>query len=107
MLKIAAVERDSKTSDPWTRAAITLAFVAMLVAPGMALALDGIDLSEPPAETAEGECSALVQIKYPFLSCMNGEIGQGDADEDWENSRRMPRQSDWIEGDGYWGPSPN
>ena len=72
-----------------------------------AQALPGIDLSSPLPPVAEGECPRLIQIKYPFLSCANGEIGQSDADENWENSRRMPLQSDWNEGDAVWGPSPN
>jgi hypothetical protein len=74
---------------------------------GAALALDGIDLSVPAEEVGEGECSRLIQIKYPFLSCANGEIGLADGDATWENSRQIPLQSSWIEGDGYWGPSYN
>ncbi len=74
---------------------------------GVALALEGIDLSNPSEETDEGGCSRLVQIKYPFLSCTDGEIGLVDRDDDWENSRQIPLMSDWTEGDGIWGPSPN
>ena len=71
------------------------------------MALDGIDLSKPAEEVGEGECSRLVQIKYPFLSCTHGEIGLADGDASWENSRQIPLQSAWSEGDGYWGPSYN
>ena len=27
--------------------------------------------------------------------------------QEWENSRRIPRQGDWVESDGHWGPSLN
>ena len=81
------------------------ALVAGLVcAAGAAGALDGIDLSAPVSVPAEGECPRLVQIKYPFVSCPSGEIGQSEADEVWNNSRHLQRQSDWTEGDGYFGP---
>jgi hypothetical protein len=49
----------------------------------------------------------LVQIKYPFLSCTNGEIGSADGDESWEDNRQIPFMSVWTESDGYWGPSYN
>jgi hypothetical protein len=74
---------------------------------GSASALEGIDLSSPAVEAAEGECPRLIQIKYPFLSCTSGQIGLADADENWDNSRRIPIQSDWIEGDTVWGPDLN
>ena len=101
MLNHAAANTLTRT----TRLAGLIAAAAMLASP--ALALDGIDLSSPAEPTAPGECPRLVQIKYPFLSCPNGQIGQSDADENWDNSRRLPMQSDWNEGDAYWGPSPN
>ena len=72
-----------------------------------AAALDSIDLSVEAEPTAEGECPRLVQIKYPFLECANGQIGQSDADETWDNSRRIPLGRAFIEGDGYWGPELN
>jgi hypothetical protein len=83
------------------------AFAALSMAASSATALDGIDLSVAATPTADGECSRLVQIKYPFLSCMNGEIGQSAANETWANSRHLPIQSDWIEGDSAWGPTLN
>ncbi len=79
----------------------------ILFSSGAAMALDGIDLSQPSAENGEGECSQLVQIKYPFLSCRDGEIGLADADDTWEDSRQIPLMSEWTEGGGYWGPSYN
>lgn len=79
----------------------------ILFSSGAAMALDGIDLSQPSAENGEGECSQLVQIKYPFLSCRDGEIGLADADDSWDNRRRIPLMSAWTEGDGFWGPSLN
>jgi hypothetical protein len=72
-----------------------------------AAALDSIDLSVEAEPTAEGECPRLVQIKYPFLRCANGQIGQSDADETWDDSRRIPLGSGFIEGDGYWGADLN
>ncbi len=87
------------------RAALAAGALTLLAAP--AFALDGIDLSEPVEPVAEGECPRLIQIKYPFLSCANGQIGQSDESDTWESARRMPLQSDWNEGPGYWGPSLN
>lgn len=86
-------------------ALVALAAVALLALP--AVALDGIDLSEPAEPVAEGECPRLVEIKYPFLRCANGQIGQADADELWESTRRIPMMSRWTESDGAWGPSLN
>ena len=74
---------------------------------GAAAALDGIDLSAPMEAPAEGECPQLIQIKYPFLSCAGGVIGLSDGDATWENSRQLPIQSDFNEGNGYWGDDLN
>ncbi len=74
-----------------------------LLSTGPALALDGIDLGEAPVETAPGECPRLIQIKYPFLSCVDGQIGN----DTWENSRRSPVGGSWTEGNGHWGPELN
>lgn len=90
-----------------TAAVFAVALVFFLFPSGTAFALDGIDLSHS-GELAQGEgCSRLVQIKYPFLSCSDGEIGLSEMDDTWENTRRMPIMSDWMEGDGYWGPALN
>lgn len=83
------------------------AFVGVAMLATHASALEGIDLSSPQEPAGEGECSRLVQIKYPFLSCVNGQIGQSDANETWENSRQLPRQGRWNEGDGAFGPDQN
>ena len=80
--------------------------LALLIA-NTATALEGIDLSQPLPATAPGECPPLVKIKYPFLSCPGGQIGQTDADELWETTRQIPRMSDWTEGNGTWGPDLN
>ncbi|MEM9177634.1 MAG: hypothetical protein AAGC67_20685 [Myxococcota bacterium] len=85
---------------------LTFAAAATMLA-SSATALDGIDLNEPLEPTGAGECPRLVQIKYPFLSCANGQIGQSDADETWENARQLPQQGAWNEGDGAWGPDQN
>lgn len=85
-----------------------VAFAAFgLLLAGPAMALDGIDLSEAPEPPAAGECSRLVQIKYPFLSCPTGEIGLAGGDATWENSRQIPIQSEFNEGNGYWGDELN
>ena len=63
--------------------------------------------AEPLEPAAEGECPRLIQIKYPFLSCADGQIGQSDENETWENSRQLPQQGSWNEGDGAWGPDQN
>lgn len=86
---------------------VSLAFFAASLAASAASASEGIDLSTPAEPVAEGECPRLVQIKYPFLSCANGQIGQSDEDETWESARRIPEGSAFVEGDGYWGPDLN
>ncbi len=83
-----------------------LALAGLLVfSSGVAMALDGIDLSTPSEEIDDGGCSQLFRIKYPFLSCANGVIGSAEGDATWENSRQIPIGSAWVEGEGYWGLS--
>ena len=83
------------------------------LAAGTASAWEGIDLSGPPPAEEEGQvadkdaCPKLIQIKYPFLTCTNGLIDRPDANATWENSRRIPLQTDFLEGDGYFGPDLN
>lgn len=84
-----------------------LAAALSLTWAGPVRALDGIDLSKPAEAPAPGECPRLIQIKYPFLSCENGVIGLADGDSTWENTRQIPTQSDFIEGNGYWGDELN
>ena len=91
---------------------VTLIFSLLLSVPiafvaGTAMALDGINLSEPAEEVAAGECPRLIQIKYPFISCSDGQIGMAEGDDSWENSRQIPLQRDWVEGTGWWGPDQN
>ena len=114
MLNHAAAVIAPRIWNPALRiSSVVLLASCFLAAP--VFALDGIDLSKSSevmdeAETeapAEGACSRLVEIKYPFLSCTNGEIGQADADELWENSRRIPMGSAFVEGNGYWGEDLN
>ena len=88
-------------------AVFAVALVFFFFPTGAAFALDEIDLSHPEEMTQNEGCSRLVQIKYPFLSCSNGEIGLSEMGDSWENSRRMPIMSDWMESDGYWGPALN
>jgi hypothetical protein len=93
-------------------AGLLFAGLATLLITGSAQALDGIMLSGSDAPEAEAGaeasgCPALIQIKYPFLSCANGQIGQSDSNETWDDSRRIQIMSDWTEGDGYWGPDLN
>ena len=88
-------------------AALLTTLLALFTMASSASALEGIDLGEPAAPAAEGECPRLVQIKYPFLSCAAGQIGQSAADETWESSRRIPMASDFVEGNGYWGDELN
>lgn len=95
-------------------ARIGLVALAMLPMAGAATALDGIDLSRgilqreaavPGAETTG--CPMLIEIKYPFLRCPDGQIGLAEGDDTWENSRQIPRQGEWNEGHGAWGPGPD
>lgn len=85
----------------------SVVFVAVAMLATQASALEGIDLSGPQEPAGEGECPRLIQIKYPFLSCVNGQVGQSDVDETWENSRQLPQQGSWNEGDGAFGPDQN
>lgn len=106
-LKIAAALFQSERRVR-ARMIISLALAGLLLFfSGTAMALDGIDLSGPLDEDDGGGCSELVQIKYPFLNCRDGEIGSTDYGENWDNHRQIPLMSDWAEGDGYWGPSLN
>ena len=81
-----------------------LAAATCLLTTASAFGLDGIDLSAPSDPVGEGECPRLIQIKYPFLSCPEGQIGLADGDETWENSRRLPQMGTWTESEGAYGP---
>ena len=98
----------------WKRAPRLLAatlfasFFASFAVPSPAAAIEGIDLSSPPEQsTIGGECSRLVRIKYPFIRCSGGEIGQSGVDENWGNTRQIPIGSDFVEGNGYFGDELN
>ncbi len=110
-MKLDAAAHPSRTprSIPSIATLSSTALMALMVflIPAGAMALDGIDLNEPPEATAAGECPRLIQIKYPFLSCVNGQIAMAEGNDSWENSRRLPLQSRFIEGDGFWGPNLN
>ncbi len=100
-----AVAADRMLSNPssFLLRGILGSFMILLVAGAPAIALDDIELDEPAEAAAEGECPRLIQIKYPFLRCTNGQIGVASEDATWENSRRTPRQSEFVEGRGAWG----
>ena len=52
-------------------------------------------------EVEEGDdCPRLVRTSHPFLC-----DARPPENATWENSRRIPRMSDWTEGDGAFGPS--
>lgn len=94
-------------------ALLTLSCSFFALAPA-ALALDAIDLSEPQAAPAAGECPLLVRIKYPFLSCGSPTEGREllqarpvRVEPSWSNARQIPLMSDWTESDGAWGPDLN
>ncbi len=101
MLNHAAVETANRSM---LRTGLGLVAATFVFAASPAFALDGIDLSSEPAPVAEGECPLLVQIKYPFLSCADGQIGLSGADETWETERQMIRQGDFTESDAGWRP---
>ncbi len=85
---------------------IVLSFV-LLCFGGAAFALDDFDLSHPGEPVEDEACPRLFQIKYPFLACGESEVASPADDPDWENTRQIPRRSEFIEGDGYWGPDLN
>lgn len=89
------------------RPLLLVAALLLVFAASPAAALDAIDLSVAAEPPAEGECPALIKIKYPFLSCVDGLIGQTDADDTWMNSRRIPLGSQFVEGNGFWGQDRN
>lgn len=108
MLNHAAVVCPSRSRRVLAVGIVTVFLLCLgLVFATSAVALDSIDLSVEAEPTAEGECPRLVQIKYPFLDCANGQIGQSDANETWDNSRRIPIGRAFIEGSGYWGDDLN
>lgn len=97
-------------------AVLTLSLIALptLFAAQTASALDGIDLSNPVPAPAEGECAALVKIKYPFVRCGGSEGAPQllqarpiQANPTWAAVRQIPIMSAWTEGDGAWGPDLN
>ncbi len=88
-------------------AAVLVLSLAVFLFSGVAFALDGIDLSNPPEAVEDEACSQLFKIKYPFLPCGGSEVGSPDEQPDWENTRRIPLMSDFTESDGYWGPELN
>jgi len=112
-IRIPDLRSDRRAGPLFRGLSCALFGLLVLVCAGVASALDGIDLSRGGAEVGlEGEaaadgCSRLFRIKYPFLSCVGGRIGSRVVSATWENSRRMPIQSEWIEGDGAWGPELN
>ena len=86
------------------------AVVLTLLFANTALALDGIELSNPPQAVGEGECPLLVQIKYPFMTCAGADASKvvnappTDTNRVWNEVRQIPLMSIWTESDGYWGP---
>jgi hypothetical protein len=107
----AAAVRNSRSRARGVHATTVALILAFMVLPAFmappASALEGIDLSKEAAPAAAGECPALIQIKYPFLSCKSGQIGLASGNATWENSRQIPRQGDFNEGNGYWGDELN
>jgi hypothetical protein len=104
----------------WATSILTLLLgLSFLLIAGTASALDVIDISAQAAAANDAEatdatksaddaaCPRLIQIKYPFLHCAKGEIGMSDGDDDWENSRQIPMQTEFVEGNGYFGPDLN
>lgn len=57
----------------------------------------------------EGGDSQAVQDEAPAPEppANDGETEATVENATWENSRQIPLQSRWTEGDGYWGPSLN
>jgi len=102
------ITRRPGTSLRWMLTTIVgLGAAICVMSASSAVALDGIDLSQPAEATAPGECPKLIQIKYPFISCKGGVIGLADGDATWENSRQIPIGSEFVEGNGYWGDDLN
>ena len=88
-------------------AVLVLSWVVLLFFSGVAIALDEIDLSNPPEDAQDEACPRLFQIKYPFLVCGESKGGSPTEEPNWENTRRIPYGFDFTEGDGYWGPNLN
>jgi len=96
--------------------ALLTAFMTLTLLASAASALDGIDLRDPIPTAAPGECPLLTKIRYPFL-CSGAGAATGEhalvqarplnPNPSWENSRQIPRMSDWTEGNGTWGPDRN
>jgi len=87
-------------------AVLVLSLVVFLFS-GVASALDGLDLSNPPEDAQDEACPRLFQIKYPFLVCGDSKAPSPAEQPNWQNTRRIPYGFDFTEGDGYWGPNLN
>jgi hypothetical protein len=61
------------------------------------------------ADDAEGGDSQSVESEDPAPEAQadDSETQPSFENATWENSRQIPLESRWTEGDGYWGPSLN
>lgn len=93
-----------------TLAALGLALALTPAAGLVATPASALDtLSLPVAETGADECPRLTQIKYPWMSCTRTAWGAKTlrtptGDDTYESERRMPSWSEFVDGDGYFGP---
>ena len=94
------------------RLLILVAVLALSLVAGGGVALaggDGIVLDASLEAAGPGECSALTKLKYPWLRCQATAAGgtrlagNNVSNATWENSRRLPRGYEFIEGTGWWG----
>ena len=89
-------------------AVLGLAIAGVLAGGATLASADAPVVLDPPAEgVGDPACPDLVRIRYPFLKCPSGQIGIASGDDTWENSRQLPLQEPFLEGDGYFGPELN
>ena len=74
-----------------------------------ASALPPLTLQEASAPVGPDECSPLVRVKYPFLSCATDAEGRRSfanatvaADATWDDDKQIPYGHVWVDGDGAW-----
>ena len=99
-LNVVADRVQSTFSDSILRGIVVLGVFLCLLSAGSGVALDGIDLNEPGEAPAEGECSKLVQIKFPFLRCSDGEVlrqrrCQSPSDRDPHQQSALRKRRHW------------
>jgi hypothetical protein len=67
----------------------------------------------PAAEARADACLPIIETRYPWLQCAPNASGGRSitsatvaANASWDTDRSIPYGHVFVEGDGWWGPSP-